>query len=180
LSAIIRIGLLLVLIVSCNSYETTVDPLVKRETVYFPPTEVVSALNALVAIIDWPAETTAIQKNLSVTPSLAKKLMLPLHPIWDEKVNEVAMEILDWDKAKITSSVLNCSLKCECDFYHEVLDRNPAILEKAGPELKTFAGVRVDKTKEATLKCLQSMPSVQNILTHLNLEQKKYEAESVY
>lgn len=180
MSAIIRIGLLLVLIVSCNSKEAAVDPLVKGETAYFSPHEVVSALNALVAIIDWPQDTTSIQKNLSVTPVLAKQLMLPLHPIWDDKVNEVAMEILEWDKAKITSMVLECAKKCECDFYHEVLDRNPAILEKAGPELKTFAGLRVDKTKEATLSCLQNMPSVQNLFTYLNQEKKKYEADSVY
>ena len=180
MSAVIRIGLLLLLIVSCNSQEATIDPLVKGDPIYFPPHEVVSALNALVAIIDWPQDTTSIQKNLSVTPVQAKKLILPLHPVWDEKVNEVAMEILDWDKAKVASNVLDCSKKCECDFYHEVLDRNPVILEKAGPELKTFAGVRVDKTKEATLKCLQAMPSVQNLFVYLNLEQKKYEAESAY
>lgn len=180
MSAVIRLGLLLLLIVSCNSKEeASVNP-IKGETLYFPPHEVISALNALVAIIDWPQDTLQHQKNLSITPEQATKLMLPLHPIWDAKVDEVALEIPTWDKTKITTMISECTKKCECDFYQEVLDRHPAILDKAGPELKSFAGSKVQKTKEGILNCLQNMPSIQNLLVHLNSEKKNYEAESVH
>ncbi|MBA2403594.1 MAG: hypothetical protein H0V66_02395 [Bdellovibrionales bacterium] len=179
MSAVIKSLLLLIIVVSCNSKEA-VDPLVKGETVYFPPQEVIATLNALVAIIDWPQDTIQHQKNLSVTAESATKLMLPLHPIWDEKVDEVSMEMPNWDKVKITSMISECAKRCECDFYQEVLTRYPAILEKAGPELKGFAGLKIQRTKEATLACLQNMSSIQNVLKYLTSEQKNYDAEAAY
>ena len=180
MSALISLGLLLALVVCCNSKEAVNNSHVKGERTYFSPHEVISVLNALVAIIDLPQDTLPHQKNLSVTPEMAKRLMLPLHPLWDEKVDEVAMEIPNWDKTKIQTTILECSKKCECDFYQEVLDRHPTLLDSSGPELKNFAGLKVQKTKEATLSCLENMSSIQNLLSYLNREQKNFEAESVY
>jgi len=178
LSALIKGLLFLGLIASCNSKEASA-PAIKGE-VYFTPQEVIMGLNALVTIIDWPADTVQHQKNLVVTPEDAKKLMLPLHPLWDEKVNEVASLMPDWDLAKINALIAGCAKKWEGDFYQEVLYRQPSILENSGPELKNFAGLKLQKTKEASLNCLQNMPSLQNLLIYLNKEYKNFEGESAY
>lgn len=180
MSAVIQFGVLLLLLISCQSKETVVaSPVVKGETIYFSPEEVLTTLNVLVAIIDWPADTIGHQKNLMVNSESAKKLMLPLHPLYDEKVSEVAGLIPGWDKDKVVSVISNCAKKCECDFYQEVLDRNPQLLENAIPELKNFAGQKIIKTKESVLACLQNMSSIQILLNYLRDEQKNYEAESV-
>lgn len=178
MSAIIRLGVLLLLFISCESKESIVASPVKGEVPYFSPEEVVSTLNVLVAIIDWPQDTNSHQKNLMVNVESAQKLMLPLHPLYDEKVSEVAGLIPGWDKNKIVTTISGCAKKCECDFYQEVLDRNPHLLENAIPELKNFAGQKIIKTKEGVLTCLQNMSSIQNLLNYLRAEQKNYEADS--
>lgn len=165
------------ILASCQKKEPLVES--RLATNYFPPSEVVSALNVLVAIIDWPEDTLQQQTNLSVTPDLARKLILPLHPIWDEKVNEVALQMTSWDKSRINAIPSECAKKCECDFYQEVLDKNQAIQELAGVELKDFIGQRPIKAKENILKCLAAMPSIQNILNYLNKEKKQFESDSV-
>jgi hypothetical protein len=131
------------------------------------------------AIIDWPTETVAHQKNLSLTPDVAKKLMLPVHPLWDEKVSEVAEQIPEWNESKISSNIGECSKRCECEFYQEVLDRNPDLLENGNADLKNLAGLKIVKTKESILKCMQEMPSIQKLLVFLQKEVKNYEADSV-
>lgn len=180
MSGIIRLGVLLLLFISCHPKEVEVASPVKREAPYFSPEEVVTTLNALVAIIDWPEATVGHQKNLNVTPESAQKLILPLHPLYDEKVGEVAAQISSWDKTKVNSTLNECSKNCTCEFYQEVLDRNPQILEAAIPELKNFAGTKILKTKESVLKCLDQLPPVQNLLGYLNQERKNYEADSSF
>jgi hypothetical protein len=162
---------------ACQSKEKTVET--KMASTYFAPDEVIATLNVLVAIIDWPQDTLQQQTNLSIDPELARKLMLPLHPIWDEKIDEVALQMPSWDKDRINALPSVCSQKCECDFYHEVLDRNQAIQELAGVEIRDFADRRPPKTKESILKCLQSMPSIQKVLMYLNKEKQNYESGSV-
>lgn len=148
-------------------------------TTYFSPSEVIATINVLVAIIDWPQDTLQQQTNLSIDMELARKLMLPLHPIWDEKIDEVALQMPSWDKDRINAIASTCSQKCECDFYQEVFDRNQAIQELAGVDIGNFAEKRPPKTKESILKCLQTMPSIQNVLTYLNKEKQNYESGSV-
>ena len=163
------------LLFSCQSKEQKLASSQKGEAEYFSPTEVIAALNALVAIIDWPQETTQQQKNLSVNLESAKQLMLPLHPLWDEKVSEAAMEMPNWDEAKIQAVVGNCVKTCECDFYQEVLDKNPMILETS-PKFKVLSEMKYVKTKEAVLECMQKMVSIQKLLTYLRKEQSAYQA----
>lgn len=146
---------------------------------YFTPSEVIATINAFMAIIDWPAETVSHQKNLTITPDVAKKLMLPLHPLWDEKISEVAQVISDWDQSKIASTVGECAKKCECEFYQEVLDRNPDLLESGNPDLKNLAGLKIIKTKESILNCMQAIPPIQKLVEFLQKEVKNYEADSV-
>lgn len=179
MSVVLRAYLLMVLLFSCQSEETIKAPVVKGESPYFTTNEVVLALNALVATIDWPQDTVPIQKNLSIDPESAKKLILPLHPIWDEKIMEVASEIPTWGEDKIKAVISDCSKKCECEFFQEVLDRNPAILENGSVELKNLAGLKVIKSKETTLKCFENLPSLQKILDHLRSQLKNFESESV-
>jgi len=147
--------------------------------IYFTPDEIIATLNVLVAIIDWPQDTIQNQTNLAINPELAHKLVLPLHPIWDEKINEIALQMTSWDKDRINAIASECVKKCQCDFYQEVLDRNQAIQELAGVDIKDFADRRPPKTKESILKCLQTMPSIQNVLTYLNKEMKSFESESI-
>lgn len=178
MSGIIRFGVLLLLFISCHPKEIEVASPVKREAPYFSPEIIVSTLNALVAIIDWPEATKAHQKNLNVTPETAQKLILPLHPLYDEKINEVAAQIPGWSKDKVVSTLNECQSKCHCEFYQEILDRHPQILENAIPELKNFAGSKIVKSKESVLKCLEQLPSVQDLLKYLDQERKNYEADS--
>ena len=166
----IRIGLFIFLLASCKSNETSIATL-KSGGEYFSPEEVISATNALTAIIDWPEDTIEHQKNLIVDPESAKTLILPLHPLWDEKVAEVASQIPTWDQSKISNVSTNCLKKCECDFYQEVLDRNPDLNQKS------FAGLKVQKTKVDVLNCLKNMPSLQKIRAYLDKERKDYETK---
>lgn len=179
MSVILRVGLLLLLTISCNSQETKVASSPAGEAPYFTPTEVIATLNALMAIIDWPTETVSLQKNLAVTPDTAKKLMLPVHPLWDEKVSEMAEQIPGWDQKKIASTIAGCEKKCECEFYQEVLDRNSDLLEAGNQDLKNLAGFKIVKTKDSILKCMREMPSIQKVLDFLQKEMKNYEADSV-
>jgi hypothetical protein len=170
LSALIRIGLFVFLLASCKSNETSIATL-KSGAEYFSPEEVIAATNALTAIIDWPEDTIEHQKNLIVDPESAKTLILPLHPLWDEKVAEVASQIPKWDQSKISNVRTNCLKKCECDFYQEVLDRNPGLNQKS------FAGLKIQKTKADVLNCLKNMPSLQKIRAYLEKERKDYETK---
>lgn len=179
MSVILKFGLLALLSISCNSQETKVASPQSGEATYFTPSEVISTINALMAIIDWPTETIAHQKNLAITPDSAKKLMLPIHPLWDEKVSEVAEQIPGWNESKIASTIAECAKRCECEFYQEVLDRNPDLLENGNADLKNLAGLKIVKTKDSILKCMQEMPSLQKILEFLQKEVKNYEADSV-
>lgn len=149
------------------------------EAPYFSPAEVIATINALMAIIDWPTETIAHQKNLSVTPDRAKKLMLPIHPLWDEKISEVAHLISDWDEMKIKNIVGECARRCECEFYQEVLDRNPDLLQNGNADLKNLAGLKIIKTKGSVLNCMGAMPPIQKLLEFLQKEVKNFEAEAV-
>lgn len=146
---------------------------------YFSPSEVIATINALMAIIDWPNETISHQKNLSVTPDSAKKLMLPIHPLWDEKISEVAQMISEWDQKKIASTIGECTKRCECEFYQEVLDRNPDLLESGNQDLKNLAGMKIVKSKESILGCMQTMPQLTKVLEFLQSEVKNYEADSI-
>lgn len=166
----IRIGLFVFLLASCKSNETSIATL-KSGAEYFSPEEVIAATNALTAIIDWPEDTIEHQKNLIVDPESAKTLILPLHPLWDEKVAEVASQIPKWDQSKISNVRTNCLKKCECDFYQEVLDRNPGLNQKS------FAGLKIQKTKADVLNCLKNMPSLQKIRAYLEKERKDYETK---
>lgn len=175
---IIKLLLLALFTLSCQSKDNVASTPQVKEVAYFSPTEVVATLNALVAIIDWPEDTVSYQKNLSVNLESARKLMLPLHPLWDEKIAEVAAEMHTWDKAKIQGIIDNCQKKCECDFYQEAHDKNAVLMEDSNPELKKLADLRFQKTKESSLQCLQNMGSIQNLLKYLKAEQKNYEAPS--
>jgi hypothetical protein len=174
-----RIFFLIFLTFSCNSQETKVASSQPGEATYFSPTEVIATINSLMAIIDWPLETVSHQKNLSVTPDAAKKLMLPIHPLWDDKISEVAQMISEWDEAKIKTTVGECAKRCECEFYQEVLDRNPDLLQEGNPDLKNLAGLKIIKTKESILNCMGAIPPIQKLLEFLQKEVKNYEAEAV-
>lgn len=178
MSAVIRLGLLLLLLVGCESKDTSVVSPSRGETPYFSPEEVVGTLNALVAIIDWPQDTLSHQKNLQINLEAAQKLMLPLHPLYDDKVSEVAALIPVWDKTKVSEILSSCAKTCQCEFYQEVLDRHPQILENALPDLKKFAGQKLFKSKDSVMNCLQNMSSIQKVLDYLKAEQKHYEADS--
>jgi hypothetical protein len=178
LSAIIRTSLFILLLVSCQSQEIT-PASNKAGTEYFTPEEVIAGMNALVAVIDWPRETIEYQMNIRITPDEAKTLILPLHPLWDEKIEEVASQIPSWSKTKSSTVVAECAKRCDCDFYQAVLDRHPEVLEKAGLALKDFAGLKIQKNKADVLNCLKEMPSIQKLLTYLEKEKKNYEAGSV-
>ena len=179
MSVILRFSFLLLLTISCNSQETKVASPQQGEAPYFSPSEVIATINALMAIIDWPVDTVSHQKNLSVTPDMAKKLMLPVHPLWDEKISEVAQLISEWDETKIKNTVGECAKRCECEFYQEVLDRNPDLLESGNQDLKNLAGQKIIKTKESILNCLSAIPPLQKVLEFLQKEVKNYEAEAV-
>ncbi len=178
MSVVIKSLFILIFSLSCQWEDPKVISARKSNHPYFSTREVVTGLNALVAIVDWPEETLSIQKNLSVNPQLAQKLILPLHPIWDEKIMETAAEIPSWDQKKISSIISGCEKSCECIFYQEVLDRNPDLLEQSSVELKNLAGLKIIKTKEKILKCLDSMPSLQKLLDYLKNQQKIYESDS--
>lgn len=177
MSLIIKLLCLSFLTLSCQNEERIANPPPKKQTPFFATSEVVATLNALVAIIDWPKETLEHQKNLSVDLETARKLMLPLHPLWDEKIAEVAYEMPSWDEKKIKNVVNGCAKKCECDFYKEVLDKNPTLIDSS-PGLKVLGEFKFDRTKETLFQCLREMPSVQKLLQHLQVEKKNYEAES--
>jgi hypothetical protein len=167
---VIRIGLFVFLLAACKSNETSKVTL-KSGGEYFSPEEVVAATNVFTAIIDWPEDTVEYQKNLIVDPESAKTLILPLHPLWDEKIAEIASQIPTWDQSKISNVSTNCLKKCECDFYQEVLDRNPELNQKS------FAGLKIQKTKADVLNCLKHMPSLQKIRAYLEKERKDYETK---
>ena len=175
---VIKLFILSLLVLSCQSKENIASTPQVREAPYFNPGEVVATLNALVAIIDWPGETVPYQKNLAVDLEAARKLMLPLHPLWDEKIAEVAAQMHTWDKTKIQGIIETCQKKCECDFYQEAHDKNAVLMENSNPDLKKLADLRFQKTKESSLQCLQNMGSIQNLLNYLRAEQKNYEAPS--
>lgn len=177
--SVIKICFLILFTLSCNSQESKVASPQQGEAPYFSPTEVIATINALMAIIDWPTETISHQKNLSVTPDAAKKLMLPIHPLWDEKISEVAQMISEWDESKIKNTVGECAKRCECEFYQEVLDRNHDLLNNGNADLKNLAGQKIVKTKESILNCLGAIPPIQKLLEFLQKEVKNYEAESV-
>lgn len=151
----------------------------KAEAEYFSPHEVISGLNVLMAIIDWPQDTLQHQKNFMVSPEAAKTLILPLHPLWDEKVEEVASQMRSWDKIKISNITADCLKRCDCEFYQAVFDRHPEVLETSGVELKNLVGLREQKNKADLLNCLKDIPSIQKLLSYLEKEKKNYEAESV-
>lgn len=179
MSALIRASLFLFFLVSCQSQENPNPSSVKAEAEYFSPEEVIAGMNVLVAIIDWPQDTISQQMNIMVNPDTAKTLILPLHPLWDEKIEEVASQIPTWNKTKSTIVVSECAKRCDCDFYQAVLDRHPEVLEKAGLALKDFAGLKIQKNKADVLNCLKVLPSLQKLRSYLEKEKKNYEAGSV-
>lgn len=179
MSVIFKFTFLILFTISCQSQETQVASPQSGDAPYFSPSEVIATINSLMAIIDWPAETVSHQKNLMVTPEVAKKLMLPIHPLWDEKISEVAQLISTWDQKKIAATVGECAKRCECEFYQEVLDRNSDLLESGNADLKNLAGLKIIKTKESILNCMQSMPSIQKTLEFLQKEVKNYEADAI-
>lgn len=148
----------------------------KGEAPYFTPQEVIAGLNLMMAIIDWPQDTINLQKNFMVSPEDAKKLILPLHPLWDEKVGEVAAQMSDWDKAKLTHMISECTKRCDCEFYLAILDRHPEIASRISFNL---AGQNIQKTKSDHLNCLRNIPSLQKLIAFLEEEKKNFEAGSV-
>jgi hypothetical protein len=171
LSAVIRVGIFIILLASCQSKETSTATPFKGDGEYFSPEEVISASIALTAIIDWPEDTIEHQKNLMINHESAKTLILPLHPLWDKKIAEVASQIPTWDQSKISDISHNCLKRCDCDFYQEVLDRNPDLNQNS------FAGLKIQKTKADVLNCLKNMPSLQKIRAYLEKERKDYEVK---
>lgn len=177
MSALIKAGALFILLASCNAKEKSASS--KGEAPYFSPNEVVSALNVLTAIIDWPKDTITHQKNFLITPESAQKLILPLHPLWDQKVEEVALEVAKWDKVKITYMATSCWKRCDCSFYQEILDRHPEIVKKLGVKEEDLAGFKAQRAKIDFSNCSQDMPPLQKLFQFLEKEQKDYQAESV-
>jgi len=168
-------ALVLLILLGCNSSnqnKTSVAPTFSRS-------EVVGALNALTAIVDWPQETKQVQTNLNLSPQDAQKLISPLHPLWDEKLTEAALEMQGWSKEQVKSITDKCAASCECDFYQLALEKHPETLQDASEELKSFAGLKFAKAKSQVLNCLDKLPPLGNILKYLHDEAKKFEAESV-
>jgi hypothetical protein len=141
--------------------------------------EVVAASNALVAIIDWPEDTVALQKNLQITPDTAKKLMNPLHPLWDLKIDEISNSMATWDVVKITELNATCDVSCECEFLVEAIEKRPEILQRV-PDLKMLSERKLQRTKQSTLSCTEKSVPLQKIISFLMVEQKKYEAEAAH
>lgn len=169
--------LLLLLFLACHPREVEGPPV--QQGPYFSPAQVITALNLMSAIIDYPAETSAEQKNFNVNAEQAKKLILPLHPLYDEKVNETYGAMANWDKEKLSSTTAACVQTCTCDFYQEVFSRFPDLLEK-NPDMRGFAGSKFTKTLDQVQKCLQNAASIQPLLEHLHKEKSRYEADSVF
>jgi hypothetical protein len=145
----------------------------------FTRAEVVGALNALTAIVDWPADTKQTQTNLNLTPEEAQKLISPLHPLWDEKLTEAALEMQEWNKDQVKAVSDKCAATCECDFFQLALEKHPESLHDASEELKSFAGLKFGKTKPQVLNCLEKLPPLGNLLKYLHEEAKKFQADSV-
>lgn len=160
----------------CQNHSQEVKPV--SEAPYFSVREVLSASIALTAIIDWPAETVGLQKNLNISPDDARNLMLPVHPLWDEKGAEVLAQMPAWDSSKLKSLEAECKQYCECDFYLDLISRHPEILQGANSALVSFSKLSYVKSKSEVLRCLQSLPSIQNIVTFLKQELPKYKADS--
>ena len=170
--------ILLIFIVACHPREVEGPP-PQQAGPYFSPILVVTSLNLMSAIIDYPTETLTEQKNFNINADQAKKLILPLHPIYDEKVNEVYGEMVGWDKEKFNSNTSSCSQTCTCDFYQDIFSRFPDLLEK-NPDMRSFAGSKMTRTLEQIQKCLQTSPSLQPLLEYLHKEKSRYEADSAY
>jgi hypothetical protein len=169
--------LLLAVLSSCQDKTTEVKPV--TDTPYFSPREVLAGSLALTAMIDWPKETTGLQKNLNITPEEAQTLMLPMHPLWDEKGAEVLAQMSNWDKTKVQAIENECKRFCECDFYLDLISRHPEILSGADPAFIAFSKIKYIKEKADILRCLDSLPSVQNVLNYLKKELTNYQADSV-
>jgi len=169
LSALIRITFLLLLLASCNAKEKRGSS--KGEAPYFSPNEVVSAFNVLTAIIDWPKDTTLEQKNFLITPEAAQKLIMPLRPLWDQKVEEVALEMAKWDKVKINYMANSCWKRCDCSFYQEIMNRHPEIIKTSGVSVEGIAGFKTQRVKLDFKNCSRDMPPLQKLFQFLEKEQ---------
>jgi len=172
LSALIRITFLLLLLVSCNSKENGASA-GKSETPYFSPNEVISAFNVLTAIIDWPKDTTLEQKNFLITPESAQKLILPLRPLWDQKVEEIGLEMTKWDKVKITYMANSCWKRCDCSFYQEIINRHPEIVKNSGVSKDGIAGFQAQRVKIDFKNCSRDMPPLEKLFQFLEKEKKQ-------
>ena len=145
----------------------------------FSRDEVIGALVALQSFIDYPEETKNHQKNLDITSELSFKLMLPLHAIYDEKANQVATEVSEWGDQEVLHMESSCMAKCQCEFYLDILERNPVLIDQGPKALKSFFEKKLMRTKEDNFRCLSNLPPVKNLINHLKLELKDYQADSI-
>lgn len=169
--------LVLLFILSCQKNSGT--SLDSANKYHFSKDEVIGALVALQSFIDYPEETKTHQKNLDVTSDMSFKLMLPLHAIYDEKANEVAVEMSEWGDKEVLHMESSCMSKCQCEFYLDIIERNTVLIDQGPKALKSFFEKKMMRTKEDNFRCLTNLPPVQNLINQLKLELKDYQADSI-
>jgi len=171
-----RFLFIMLLVLSCQKNDKKES---EKEVTYFSKEEVIGTLIALQSFIDYPEETKSFQKNLNIDSKMSFKLILPLHALYDEKVNETISQMYEWKSKDVLAMENSCMTPCHCEFYLDVLERNPLIIDQGPKEFKAFVEKKMTRTKEDNFRCLNNMPPVQNLLNQLKLELKDYESDSI-
>jgi hypothetical protein len=137
----------------------------------FPREQVVAASNLLLVIQDWPQSTQELQQRYGIGPVMARRLSLPLHPIWDEKIKQTSGE-LKQNPTALKHEVADCAASCSCDFYRQVLELNPSLMASFPLKYPLL-------TKEQRIACAKKVEVSQVLLKHLFEQLEQYEADAV-